>query len=103
MIELDLATPAGATIGQTVSRFRWSSASGLGPDGAAADGEVEDYPVTIQANPLAGATAFTCDSLLWQLARNDTQLISISLSGTTATFTDTGSPAGGARNAGLGV
>ncbi len=39
--------PAGAVAGQTVARFRLSSAGGLQPVGYAADGEVEDYVVTV--------------------------------------------------------
>lgn len=41
--------PASAKIGQTYSRFRCSTASGLGPVGPAPDGEVEDYAVTIHS------------------------------------------------------
>ena len=44
---LMFAVPATAAIGTTYSRFRCSSAGGLAPTGAAADGEVEDYQVTI--------------------------------------------------------
>lgn len=39
--------PEGAVAGATFARFRLSSAGGLGPAGAALDGEVEDYQVTI--------------------------------------------------------
>lgn len=39
--------PAGATSGTTVARFRLSSTGGLGPTGAASDGEVEDHLVTL--------------------------------------------------------
>jgi hypothetical protein len=39
--------PSWATEGQTYARFRLSTAGDLAPDGAAADGEVEDYFVTI--------------------------------------------------------
>ncbi|MCU0960895.1 MAG: dockerin type I domain-containing protein [Pirellulaceae bacterium] len=35
----------------TYARFRLSSAGGLSPTGTAADGEVEDYAVTIMPNP----------------------------------------------------
>ncbi|MEX2139953.1 MAG: GEVED domain-containing protein [Pirellulales bacterium] len=35
--------PAGSTVGPTYARFRLSGAGGLGPTGAAADGEVEDH------------------------------------------------------------
>jgi hypothetical protein len=40
---LSFTIPAGATSGSTGARFRLSSAGGLAPTGAAADGEVEDY------------------------------------------------------------
>jgi hypothetical protein len=39
--------PASATLGPTFARFRLSSTGGLSPAGAAADGEVEDYLVTL--------------------------------------------------------
>jgi len=39
--------PAAASTGQSYARFRFSSVGGLLPDGAAPDGEVEDYAVTI--------------------------------------------------------
>jgi len=42
------AVPAGAQPGATYARFRASTAGGLSPTGAAADGEVEDYRVTIE-------------------------------------------------------
>ena len=44
---LSYVIPAGATPGQTAARFRISSAGGLEPTGAANDGEVEDYMVTL--------------------------------------------------------
>ncbi len=43
--------PAGATAGATFARFRLSSGGGLLPGGAASDGEVEDYAVTILNGP----------------------------------------------------
>jgi hypothetical protein len=48
--------PAGASVGQTYARFRLSTASGLRSTGAATAGEVEDYAVTIDANPWQNAT-----------------------------------------------
>lgn len=39
--------PAGASPGDTYARFRVSTAGGLDPGGAADDGEVEDYRITI--------------------------------------------------------
>lgn len=46
---LTFAVPAAALSGATFSRFRVSSAGGLAPTGLAADGEVEDYRVTVRA------------------------------------------------------
>ncbi|MBW2283794.1 MAG: hypothetical protein JRF65_04235, partial [Deltaproteobacteria bacterium] len=43
--------PADAVPGTTYARFRLSSAGSLAPTGSAADGEVEDYEVTIEDNP----------------------------------------------------
>lgn len=44
---LNYNLPAGTTAGTTFARVRVSTAGGLGPNGLAADGEVEDYAVTI--------------------------------------------------------
>jgi uncharacterized repeat protein (TIGR01451 family) len=41
-----------ATSGQVGARFRLSTQAGLGPDGPAADGEVEDYLITINPSPI---------------------------------------------------
>ena len=46
--ELKITVPATAKAGQTFARFRISSQGGLSPTGFAADGEVEDYAVTIE-------------------------------------------------------
>ena len=46
---LTFAVPATATPGTTYARFRLSTAGSLAPTGLAADGEVEDYQVTIVA------------------------------------------------------
>lgn len=42
-----IAVPADAATGDTASRFRISTAGGLGPVGPAADGEVEDHTASI--------------------------------------------------------
>ena len=47
---LSFPSPCGAVIGQTVARFRFSSAGGLAHTGLAADGEVEDYLIEILAD-----------------------------------------------------
>jgi hypothetical protein len=52
---IDIPVPAGATVGATFARFRISSAGGLAVTGLAADGEVEDYQVTIVAAPVVAS------------------------------------------------
>ena len=44
---LSYVIPSGSTVGQTAARFRLSSSGGLAPTGAASDGEVEDYMITL--------------------------------------------------------
>lgn len=44
---LPLSVPLGASSGDVVARFRYSSTGNLSPAGFALDGEVEDYVVTI--------------------------------------------------------
>lgn len=44
---LTFAIPASAATGNTIARFRVSSAGGLSPVGQAPNGEVEDYQITI--------------------------------------------------------
>ena len=48
---LSFAVPAGATLGTTFARFRFSTNSGLAPNGYATDGEVEDSAVEILEGP----------------------------------------------------
>ncbi len=45
---LTFVVPAGSAAGQTVARFRFSTAGGLSYDGPASDGEVEDHRAAIQ-------------------------------------------------------
>ncbi len=52
---LRFEVPADARTGSTFARFRVSTAGGLSPVGAAADGEVEDHALTIVASPRAFA------------------------------------------------
>jgi hypothetical protein len=47
----DLVVPANAVPGDTYARFRLSTTGNLSPAGEASAGEVEDYLVTIIANP----------------------------------------------------
>lgn len=54
--EISFTVPAGASGGQSVARFRLSSAGGLGATGLASDGEVEDHTVTIVALPAVTRT-----------------------------------------------
>ncbi|MFO0905951.1 MAG: calcium-binding protein [Pirellulales bacterium] len=59
---IPVAIPATAPAGATYARFRISSAGGLGPQGLALDGEVEDYRVQVGA--LVGGTASLVDDPL---------------------------------------
>jgi hypothetical protein len=53
------ALPPNATPGITYARLRYSHTRSLGPDGAAQDGEVEDYQLTIFSNaPIARPDRF---------------------------------------------
>ena len=45
--DVPIVVPAGATLGNTFARFRLGTLGGLAPTGLAADGEVEDYQITI--------------------------------------------------------
>lgn len=46
---IPIVIPVTAARGSTVSRFRYSTDTGLGPTGAASDGEVEDYSVFVES------------------------------------------------------
>lgn len=46
-VTINSTVPFSAVAGDTYARFRYSSATGLGPNDAAPDGEVEDYQITI--------------------------------------------------------
>jgi hypothetical protein len=48
---VSINVPAGVTNGQTFARFRLSEVSGLGPNGDADSGEVEDISILVQSNP----------------------------------------------------
>jgi hypothetical protein len=60
---LTFAVPAAALDGVTFARFRISTAGRLGPVGAASDGEVEDYRVTI-LSPDAASGAFGAQQVI---------------------------------------
>jgi 6-phosphogluconolactonase (cycloisomerase 2 family) len=47
--------PNTAISGPSIARFRLSSTGGLGPNGLASDGEVEDYLISIAAPPAANS------------------------------------------------
>lgn len=42
-----VTVPVGTVLTQTMARLRWSTTAAIGPSGAATDGEVEDYAITI--------------------------------------------------------
>jgi hypothetical protein len=54
---LRVDVPADAKAGAVIARFRLSTAGNVGTEGPAADGEIEDYSVTI-ARPVAGLAQF---------------------------------------------
>lgn len=56
----EFVVPAGNFAGNTYARFRLSTTGGLSPTGAAADGEVEDYQVTI--NRADGSSAASVET-----------------------------------------
>lgn len=65
-LDLDVAThallfsvPENAIVGDTFARFRLSTHGDLSPAGAAVDGEVEDYLVSVSALPLLSAIGNT--------------------------------------------
>jgi hypothetical protein len=47
---IQFAVPASATLGPVYARFRYGYETGLGPDGSALAGEVEDYVFDVLAN-----------------------------------------------------
>ncbi len=49
---LTFNVPCAAVPGNTYARFRLSASGGLGPDGSATDGEVEDYQVLVKGSDL---------------------------------------------------
>ncbi len=60
--------PASATLGANAfARFRLSSAGGLGFDGPAVDGEVEDYVVAIEAPPTGNRPPTAVDDVVTTL------------------------------------
>lgn len=59
-------------------------------------------PTASLAGPPADAKAFVCESPVYQIARTNSQLIRISVTGTTAEFVDIGSSAGLKINGGWG-
>ena len=77
---LTFTVPENANEGDTFARFRLSSAGGLNFNGAAADGEVEDYAVSIVGDIAAVDDAFssegTLDVLANDLPNNDVKILS---------------------------
>ncbi|MCG8392355.1 MAG: GEVED domain-containing protein [Pseudomonadales bacterium] len=93
-----IAVPAGAQEGPSLVRARYCSTPGScdSAQGLAADGEVEDYAVSIGARP------FQCSNTLFQIATPTSQLRRIDFTGTSASFVDVGPGAGMNVNAGWG-
>ncbi len=77
---LTFDVPSFAIAGTTYARFRVSTAGGLGVTGAAADGEVEDYQVTI-ANPAAASGDFGGQNTISTAAAGATSVFAADVDG----------------------
>ncbi|PHR61938.1 MAG: hypothetical protein COA43_01840 [Robiginitomaculum sp.] len=77
-IRLAVRAPSNATISQTYARLRWSTTAGLGSDGIATDGEVEDYALTVIAKTTPTAT---CPAVFEKVATSGTATQSTNYSG----------------------
>ena len=72
--------PNFAQAGTTYARFRLSTAGDLGVDGVAADGEVEDYEVSILA-PLGASGTFTSQNTISATANGATSVFAADVDG----------------------
>ena len=70
---LTIAVPAGASVGPTFARFRITSCAGSSYRGLAADGEVEDYQVSIAASSFARTSGNLASGLIgnWKSPATD--------------------------------
>lgn len=70
---LGMQIPQSASVGKTFARFRFSSSGGLAFTGAATDGEVEDYAITITApGSSRDVKAWYAKGQVWVTWRYDT-------------------------------
>ena len=94
-IGLSITVPATAGLGQTFSRFRWSSQTGLDPSAITGrDGEVEDYASTVLGVPILSTTKMsviyaTTSFTTYFLPANDV-IYTITTNNTGSASTDTG-------------
>jgi VCBS repeat-containing protein len=72
--------PSGATSGTTYARFRLNTGGNLGPEGAATDGEVEDYSVTLLP-PAVATTPFTTSHVISTTADTTFAVVAADLDG----------------------
>ena len=56
---IGIAIPGDTETGEIFSRFRLSEVAGLGPNGDAASGEVEDWAFVVEANPFQNPVSVT--------------------------------------------
>lgn len=81
VIRLTVTPPATAALTPTIARFRISSTAGLGINGMAPDGEVEDYQVTV-VNPSSDLSITKTDSVTSVLSKaNTTYVITVTNNG----------------------
>ena len=94
-IGLSFTVPAAAVLGQTFSRFRWSTQTGLDPSAITGhDGEVEDYASTVLGVPILSTTKMsviyaTTSFTTYFLPANDV-IYTITTNNTGSASTDTG-------------
>ena len=94
-IRLSFTVPATAVLGQTFSRFRWSTQSGLDPTVLTGhDGEVEDYLSTVLGVPILSTTKMsviyaTTSFTTYFLPANDV-IYTITTNNTGSAATDSG-------------
>ncbi|MBI1375834.1 MAG: hypothetical protein GC159_24255, partial [Phycisphaera sp.] len=78
--ELTFDVPSWAVAGVTYARFRLSTAGDLAPSGAAADGEVEDYAVTI-IDPAAASGVFGGENVVNNMADGASSVFAADIDG----------------------
>ncbi len=94
-IRFQVLPPTNATTSPTYLRLRWSSTKDLDTTSPAIDGEVEDYPISIQANTFPGygtGTQAACSASNQRQLLLDPELDAVNGSGGWTNWTVTSNP-----------